>query len=66
MFTVMQDPAVASILAHHYTQERLEVAARHRLARSARTTREQQPAPEPTATRRPRARAFRALRLSFR
>jgi hypothetical protein len=65
MFTVMQDPAVASRLAHHYMQERLEAAARHRLARSARTTHEQ-PSPEPTPTRRPRARALLALRLSFR
>ena len=64
MFTVMQDPVVASRLAHDLMQERLEAAARHRLARSARTTREQ-PAPQPP-TRRTRARALLALRLSFR
>ena len=65
MFTVMQDPVVASRLAHDLMQERLEAAARRRLARSARTARVQ-PAPEPTPTRRRRARALLALRLSFR
>ena len=65
MFTVMQDPAVASRLAHLHVQERLEGAALHRLVRSARTTHEPLPA-EPTPTRRPRARAFLAMRLSFR
>jgi len=65
MFTLMQDPAVASRLAHYHVQERLEAAARSRLVRSAQATSEQ-PSPEPTEARRPRARALLALRLAFR
>jgi hypothetical protein len=65
MFT-MQDPTVASRMAHLHVQDRLDAADRHRLARSARTTREQ-PSPEPKPTRRrPRSRAHLGLRLSFR
>jgi anti-sigma factor RsiW len=65
MFTLMQDPAVASRLAHLHVQERLEAAALHRLVRGARTTREQ-PSPEPTPMRRTRRWVPLALRLSFR
>jgi hypothetical protein len=64
MFT-MQDPTVASRMAHLHVQDRLAAADRHRLARSARTTREQ-PSPEPSPTRRPRSGAHLGLRLSFR
>ena len=65
MFTLVQDPAVASRMAHLHVQERLEAAALHRLARSARTKHEQ-PSLKLTPTRRPRARALLALRPSFR
>jgi hypothetical protein len=65
MFTLMQDPAVASLQAHLHVQERLEAAALHRLVRSTRTTREQ-PSPEPSPRRRHRPWAPLTLRLSFR
>ncbi len=65
MFALMQDPTAASRMAHLHVQDRLAAADRHRLARSARTTREQPPL-EPTSTRRPRPRAHLGLRLSFR
>jgi hypothetical protein len=65
MFTVMQDPAVASRLAHLHVQDRFDAAARHRLARIART-KVDRPSLEPTPIRRPGARRLPALRPSFR
>jgi hypothetical protein len=64
MFPLMQDPGVASRLAHQHMDDRARAATRYRLAASLRT-RPEKPSPKPTAARRPRARALRTLRFSL-
>ncbi len=65
MFSQMQDPGVANRLTQQYSNDRTQAAARHRLARTVRATRE--PAAATSVRERPRsAMALRALRPSLR